>query len=77
VGEAQFSLRALLRDLEDDISAVPFGLVLHEIDVAVEDVPDDFLARHQLGDLLGGAVQVLLSVRKFGTEFVGATVNLS
>jgi hypothetical protein len=28
--EAQFSLRTLSRDLEDDVSAVPFGLVLNE-----------------------------------------------
>ncbi len=77
MGEAQFSLRALPLDLEDDVSAVPFGLVLNEIDVAVHDVPDDFLVWHQLGDLLGGAVQVLVSIRKLDTEFVGATVNFS
>src|SRR5262245_29045238 len=33
-------------DLKHDVGAVPLGPVLHEVDVAAHDVPDDYFASH-------------------------------
>lgn len=57
MGEADLGLVPLLGDLEDDVRAVPLALVLDEVEARVRDVPDDPLARYQLGDLLGCAVR--------------------
>src|SRR5512143_1326962 len=65
VGEADLGLVALPGDLEDDVRAVPLGLVLDEVEARVRDVPDDPLARHPLGDLLGATVEPLVTVREF------------
>jgi hypothetical protein len=40
-------------------------------------MPHDFLAWHELSDLLGRVVKVFVAVRKLGTEFVGSTGNFS
>jgi hypothetical protein len=75
VGEAELGLAVLSGDLEDDVRALPLGLVVDEADVTVHDVPNDSLARHPFGDLLGGAVQVFVAVRELGTELVRAAVD--
>src|SRR5512139_1966473 len=62
VGEADLGLVALPGDLEDDVRAVPLGLVLDEVEARVQDVPYNSPARHQLGDLLGAAVERLVAV---------------
>src|SRR5579872_804648 len=77
MGEADLRLVALLRDLEHDVGAVPLALVLHEVDLAGRDVPHDLLARHELGDLLRGPVELLVAVGPLGTERVRAAVDLS
>src|SRR5512147_2284340 len=76
VGETDLGLVALPGDLEDHVRAVPLGLVLDEVDARVRDVPDDPLARHQLGDLLGAAVEPLVAVGELRAELVGAPVDL-
>jgi hypothetical protein len=71
VRKAQLGLVALLGDLKENVSAVPLSLVFDKADLGVKDVPHNFLARHQFSDLLAAAVNVLVSVRKLGTEFIG------
>jgi hypothetical protein len=72
-------LGAVLRavDLKDNVSAVPLGRVLHEVDVAVHDMPDDSLAWYPFGDPLRGLVYVSMTVCELCTELVRTTVNLS
>src|ERR1022692_3073683 len=77
VGESDLRLIALRGDIESDVGARPLGLVFGEVQEAVQDVPDDALAREELGDLLFGVVDVLVSIGPHVTEFVGATLDLS
>ena len=71
VREADLGLVAFLRDIEDDVGAVPLGLVLDEVEVVVQDAPCHSLARRELGDLERAAVDVLVVVVEDGAEFVG------
>src|ERR1700726_792713 len=50
--EAELRLVARLGDLEDDVRAFPLVLVLHEAEVSVQHVPDDFLALDEFGYFL-------------------------
>jgi hypothetical protein len=77
MGEAELGLVTLRGDLKDNVGAVPLGFVFDEVNFGIQDMPHDFLARHQFSDPLGAAVNVLVAVRKLSTEFVGTTVNLS
>jgi hypothetical protein len=74
--EAEFSLVALPGNLKHDVSAIPFGLVLNKVDAGVRDMPDDFFAGHQFGDLVGAAVKVFVVELKLCAEFVGAAFDL-
>ena len=73
--KAKLGLAVLLGNLKDNVSAVPLGLVFDKVNMAVQDMPYDFLAWHQFSNLLGGAVKVFVAIRKLSTEIVGATVN--
>jgi len=44
MSEAYLRLIALSRDLEADLRALPLALVFSEIEVAVQNKPDDVLA---------------------------------
>src|SRR5262249_26363041 len=77
VRDTEFGLAILPVNLEDDVRAVPLGSVFDEVDVAVDDVPDDSLAWHPFGNPLSGVVDVLVAVPQLGAERVGASVNLS
>jgi hypothetical protein len=44
VRKAEFGLAVLPGDLKNDVGAVALGLVFDEVDVAVQDMPYDFLA---------------------------------
>jgi hypothetical protein len=52
-------------------------LVLDELEVAVEDEPDDSLAGDQLRDTLLAVVDVLVPVRELASGLVGGAVDLS
>jgi hypothetical protein len=75
VRKAEFGLVVLPGDLKDDVSAFPLGLVFDKVNVAVQDMPYDFLTWYQFNDLLGAAVKVFVVELKLSTEFVGTTVN--
>ena len=75
--KTDFGLAALLGDLKDNVSAVPLVLVFDKVNVALHDMPYDFLTWHQFSDLLGGFVKVFVAVLKLSTEFVGTAVNFS
>ena len=77
MGESDLRLIALWGHIESDVGARPLGLVFGEVQVAVQDVPDDSLARDEPGDLLLGVVDVLVSIGPHVTEFVGAALDLS
>src|SRR5262245_9597341 len=75
--EAELGLVLLSVNLEHDVGAVPLALVFDEIDVAVDDMPHNPLARHPFGDPLSGVMDVFVAVRELGAEHVGSALNLS
>jgi hypothetical protein len=75
VGEAEFGFVVPFCDVKNDVRAVPLGLVFDEVNVTVHDVPGDFLTRHELSDLLGAAVTVLVMELELGTKFVGTAFD--
>src|SRR5882672_5491183 len=77
VGEADLGLVALPGDVEGHARAVPLALVLDEIEVAVQDEPDDSLSRNQLRDLLLAVVDVLVPVGELTPELVGGAFDVS
>jgi len=44
--KADFSLVAFFVDFKSDPCAVPLGFVFNEVEEAVQNKPDDFLARN-------------------------------
>jgi hypothetical protein len=77
VGEADFCFVTHSRDIESDISARPLGLILGEIDIAFQNMPNDSSTRNQFCYLLLAAMDVIVTVRKLITEAVGVTFNFS
>src|SRR5262245_64809437 len=75
VRKAEFSHALVLADLEDDVRTVPLGSVFDKVDVAVHDVPDDFLAWHPFGNLLSRVMDVSVAVPELGAQLVGPAVN--
>lgn len=75
MGEAEFGLVVPFCHVKNDVRAVPLGLVFDEVNVTVHDVPGDFLTRHELSDLLGAAVAVLVMELELGTKFVGTAFD--
>ena len=75
--EAKFGPAILLANFENNVSAVPFGLVLDEIEHCVRDMPPDPLAPHEFGDLLSATVNILVAVRELSAEFAGAALDVS
>ena len=73
--EAKFGLVAFSGNLKDNISALPLGLVFDKVDAAVRGMPYDFPARHELGDFVGAAMGVFVTISKLITEFVSTTFN--
>ena len=77
MGEAHFRLIGLLGYLENNFRAIPLGLIFGEIQVAVQDKPDDPLAGNQFSDPLFRIMDVFVPIRKLLAEFVGASFNFS
>jgi hypothetical protein len=77
VGEPDFRLAPFLGKLKDDPRAVPLGLVLDELQVAVHDEPDDLLPGNQLRDLLFAGVKILVPVGPFGPTLVGGALDVA
>src|SRR6202050_4008303 len=77
VGKAELGLVALPRDLKDNVRAIPLGLVFDKVQLGIRYMPYDLLRRYEFGDLLGGAVDVLVPIGKFFAGHVGAAVDLA
>jgi hypothetical protein len=77
VGEADFSLIALSRDVKRDFRAVPLGSVFNKIKGGLYNTPHDFFAGNQFCYLLFGIMEVFVTIGKLGTGFVGAAFNFS
>src|ERR1700682_1382017 len=77
VGEADFGSIALLRDIKSDLCAGPLGFVFGEIQLAVDDQPNDLPARDQLLDPLLGVMDVFIAIGELGAERVGAAFDVA
>jgi hypothetical protein len=77
MGETQLVLVAFLDDLKDDVSAVPLGLILDEIDAGVGRAPDDPFAGDPFRNLVPAAVKFFEAVGELRAETVGGSFNIS
>ena len=57
--KAEFGLVVLLGDLKDNVSAFPLALDFDQVNVAVQDMPYDFLTWDEFSDLLRAAVKAV------------------
>src|SRR3990172_5712602 len=75
VRKVNFCFVTLLGNFKDNICALPLALVLNKVKVVVQNMPNDFLARHEFGDFECTTVNVLVVVIKHSAEFVGVALN--
>ena len=73
--EAEFSPVILPGNLKDNVSACPLGLIFGKANLALQDMPNDLLARHEFRDLLRAAVHVASVELKLSAEFVRTSLN--
>src|SRR5690606_7893750 len=62
MGKSDFGLATGADDVEGDRGAGPFGPILEEAEVGVQDIPGYASAWHKFGDLLPRIVQVLVAI---------------
>jgi hypothetical protein len=77
VVETALGLITLAGDLERDVGTDPLIGVLGEVEVGVQDVPDDLLGEAELGDALLGVEDALVAIGELFTELVGASFELA
>ena len=75
--EADFCFVTDSGDIESDIGARPLGLILGEIDIAFQNMPNDSFTRNQFCYLLLATMNVLITIRKLLTESVSVTFNFT
>jgi len=75
VRKTKFGLATLPGDLEDNVSAIPLGLVFDKVDAGLWDMPYDLLSWHPFGDLVGAEVKFFVVELKFSTEFVSSAFD--
>lgn len=73
--EAKFSSVVLPGNLKDYVRACPLGLVFDEVNLTIQDMPNDLLARHKFRDLLRAVVNVAGVELKLSAEFVRTSLN--
>lgn len=67
----------LLGDFKDNFRAIPLDRIFDEIQVAVQDMPDDLLAGSEFCDLLFAVINVFVSISLLRAKFVGRIFNFS
>jgi hypothetical protein len=75
MSEADLGLAGLFGDFKGNFRAVPLCFVFGELQVGVQDEPDDFLARNEFRYFLFGIMDVLVAIGEDVTKFVGAAFN--
>ena len=75
MGKGNFRFIAPSGNVKDNIGPRPLGFVLNKVKVVVQNMLDDFLARHEFDDVECATVNVLVVVLKLSTELVGVTLN--
>jgi hypothetical protein len=61
--KVNFSFVTAPGNFKDNFRTNPLGFVLRKVEVIVQDMPHDFLVRHEFGDFDGAAVNVFLERR--------------
>ena len=74
--EAAFSLAVLSGDLKDNVRVFPLGFVLDKVDLAIHNMPDNFLIGYPFSDLLRAVVIVPGVEPKFGPEVASLSLNV-
>jgi hypothetical protein len=74
VREANVGVVASLRDFKHNVSVLPLALVLHEVEVVVDNVPNHLFAWNKFRDSDSATVHVSVAILKF-TEFVSPALN--
>jgi hypothetical protein len=76
MGKVDFCFVALPRNLEDNVGALPLRLVLSEVEVVIENVPDNFLIGHHLRHFHRAAMHVFVTIRPLIAEVCSAAFDV-
>src|SRR5262245_55905329 len=74
VREANVGVVASLRDFKHNVSVLPLALVLHEVEVVVDNMPTDLFACNKFRDSDSATVHVSVVILKF-TALVSPALN--
>ena len=75
MSEADLRFIALSGDFKTDFRALPLAFVLSEIEIVVQNMPDDFFAGDKSGYFDFATMDVFVPIRKLIAEFVGTAFN--
>ena len=69
MSETDLRFLALSGDFKINFCALPLAFVLSEIEIVVQNTPDDFLARDEFGYFDRATMDVFVMIRKLNAEF--------
>lgn len=76
MSEAEFCLTPFFQDFEDHRCALPFSFITREIEIVIQNEPNDFLARNELRYPQLATMDILVSICELRPESVGPSLNL-
>jgi hypothetical protein len=75
VSETQLRFVVFFRDFENNLCAFSLGFVFSEIEIVVQNKPDDLFAGDEFGYFHLATMDVFLVIRELSPEFVGSAFN--
>lgn len=75
MGECYLCLAVLLSDVEYNIRVFPLSFVLGKVEVVIDDVPGDLLARYEFSDFYRATMNVTVAILKYA-KLVGVAFNI-
>ena len=75
--KTDFHFALFFRDIKNNVCVIQLTFVFNKVKLAVQDVPNDFLAWDQFCEFLFGTVDIFVTVRELGPESVGVAFNFS
>ena len=75
MSETELRFGIFVRDFENNFCARPLGFVFSEIEIVVQNEPDDFFAGDEFGYFHLATIDVFEVIREHSPEFVGSAFN--
>jgi hypothetical protein len=75
VSETELRFVVFFRDFENDLCALPLGFVFSEIEIVVQNEPDDSFAGDEFGYFHPATVDVFVVICELSPKFVGGAFN--